>query len=151
MITPEVAAFVVKEYLLPMFESDGKKLLSRKGKSRTRGGTTEHFDGSVSQMTQPIDDLMNKDYSTLKAGEGGISGKVAASMPGIGTGNNKTVFSELKLSEILLQDIDIYKDQIKSKDKIQLFDKQSFNINKISERRQKDKIEKLNQKYNQNK
>ena len=118
MITPEVAAFVVKEYLLPMFESDGKKLLSRKGKSRTRGGTTEHFDGSVSQMTQPIDDLMNKDYSTLKAGEGGISGKVAASMPGIGTGNNKTVFSELKLSEILLQDIDIYKDQIKSKDKI---------------------------------
>ena len=38
-----------------------------------------------------------------------------------------------------------------SKDKIQLFDKQSFNINKISERRQKDKIEKLNQKYNQNK
>jgi len=30
MITPEVAAFVVKEYLLPMFESDGKKLLSTK-------------------------------------------------------------------------------------------------------------------------
>jgi len=26
MITPEIAAFVVKEYLLPMFESDGKKL-----------------------------------------------------------------------------------------------------------------------------
>ena len=30
MITPEIAAFVVKEYLLPMFESDGKKLLAKK-------------------------------------------------------------------------------------------------------------------------
>ena len=30
MITPEVAAFVVKEYLLPMFDSDGKKLQSKK-------------------------------------------------------------------------------------------------------------------------
>ena len=29
MITPEIAAFVVKEYLLPMFESDGKKSLSK--------------------------------------------------------------------------------------------------------------------------
>ena len=28
MITPEIAAFVVKEYLLPMFESDGKKLMN---------------------------------------------------------------------------------------------------------------------------
>jgi len=27
MITPEIAAFVVKDYLLPMFESDGKKLM----------------------------------------------------------------------------------------------------------------------------
>ena len=30
MITPEVAAFVVKEYLLPMFESDGKRLIAKK-------------------------------------------------------------------------------------------------------------------------
>jgi len=30
MITPEIAAFVVKEYLLPMFESDGKRILSKK-------------------------------------------------------------------------------------------------------------------------
>jgi len=30
MITPEIAAFVVKEYLLPMFENDGKKILSKK-------------------------------------------------------------------------------------------------------------------------
>lgn len=30
MITPEIAAFVVKQYLLPMFESDGKRILSKK-------------------------------------------------------------------------------------------------------------------------
>jgi len=30
MITPEIAAYVVKEYLLPMFESDGKKLMNSK-------------------------------------------------------------------------------------------------------------------------
>ena len=30
MITPEIAAFVVKDYLLPMFESDGKKLMNTK-------------------------------------------------------------------------------------------------------------------------
>lgn len=30
MISPEIAAFVVKEYLLPMFESDGKRILSKK-------------------------------------------------------------------------------------------------------------------------
>jgi hypothetical protein len=75
MITPEVAAFVVKEYLLPMFESDGKRLLAKKGKSKTRGGTEENLEGSISAMTQPIDDLMNKDYSAMRAGEAGISGK----------------------------------------------------------------------------
>jgi hypothetical protein len=30
-ITPELASAVVKDYLLPMFESDGKKILKRKG------------------------------------------------------------------------------------------------------------------------
>ena len=30
MITPEIAAFVVKEYLLPMFETDGKRIISKK-------------------------------------------------------------------------------------------------------------------------
>jgi len=30
MVTPEIAAYVVKEYLLPMFESDGKKLMKSK-------------------------------------------------------------------------------------------------------------------------
>ena len=32
MITPEVAAFVVKEYLLPMFESDGKNYYQLRNK-----------------------------------------------------------------------------------------------------------------------
>lgn len=33
-ITPELAATVVRDYLLPMFESDGRKLLrKRKGKT----------------------------------------------------------------------------------------------------------------------
>ena len=31
-ITPEIAAAVVKDYLLPMFDNDGKKLLKRKAK-----------------------------------------------------------------------------------------------------------------------
>jgi hypothetical protein len=38
MITPEIAAFVVKEYLLPMFESDGKRLLAKKHKSKISPG-----------------------------------------------------------------------------------------------------------------
>jgi hypothetical protein len=32
-ITPEMAAIVVRDYILPMFESDGKKLLRMRGKS----------------------------------------------------------------------------------------------------------------------
>jgi hypothetical protein len=32
MITPEMAANVVRDYLLPMFETDGKKLLKKKKK-----------------------------------------------------------------------------------------------------------------------
>jgi hypothetical protein len=51
MITPEIAAFVVKEYLLPMFESDGKRLMSKKSKSKTRGGTEENLEGHLSSMT----------------------------------------------------------------------------------------------------
>lgn len=31
-ITPELAATVVKDYLLPMFDTDGRKLLKRKSK-----------------------------------------------------------------------------------------------------------------------
>ena len=50
MISPEIAAFVVKEYLLPMFESDGKRLLSKKKKrDKSRGaveGDEEGKDGT---------------------------------------------------------------------------------------------------------
>jgi hypothetical protein len=61
---------------------------------------------------------MNKDYNALGSVGVGVSGKVASSVLGTGLGSNKTVFSELKLSEILLKDIDVYKEQIKSKDKL---------------------------------
>ena len=65
-ITPEIAAYVVKEYLLPIFESDGKKLLKNK-----KQGTPE---------------INEKDYESLTKG-------------------SNTVFSELKLSGILLDGI----------------------------------------------
>ena len=116
MITPEIAAFVVKEYLLPMFESDGKKLLSKKGKSKTREDHLDHNKSMAMSLTQNLDDLMNKDYKNLAIGENGISGNTQSVIPG--NTNNKTVFSELKLSEILLQDIDIYKEQIIAKDQL---------------------------------
>ena len=61
---------------------------------------------------------MNKDYNALGSVGVGVSGKAASSVLGTGIGSNKTVFSELKLSEILLKDIDVYKEQIKSKDKL---------------------------------
>jgi len=40
MITPEIAAFVVKEYLLPMFESDGKRLLTSKKRKKQAEDTS---------------------------------------------------------------------------------------------------------------
>lgn len=33
-ITPELAATVVRDYLLPMFQNDGKKLLSKKRRNQ---------------------------------------------------------------------------------------------------------------------
>lgn len=108
MITPEIAAFVVKEYLLPMFESDGKKLLSKKGKSKGRDDNLDHNKSMAMPSTHNLEDLMSKDYKNLGIGEGGISGNTQSVIPG--NTSNKTVFSELKLSEILLQDIDVYKE-----------------------------------------
>lgn len=40
MITPEIAAFVVKEYLLPMFESDGHRILAKKNKEKRAAEST---------------------------------------------------------------------------------------------------------------
>lgn len=45
---------------------------------------------------------MNKDYNNMKM-------KDMSNMP---HGSNKTVFGELKLSQILLADIDVYKENI---------------------------------------
>jgi hypothetical protein len=53
MVTPEMAAFVVKEYLLPMFESDGKKLLSRKHGTKLANGALEEPSSG---------DVLTKDY-----------------------------------------------------------------------------------------
>ena len=59
MITPEIAAYVVKEYLLPMFESDGKRLLSKKKKKEE-----DPTQGSVSGLHhEEFQQLMDKDYS----------------------------------------------------------------------------------------
>jgi len=62
MITPEIAAFVVREYLLPMFE----------GKNSNRNNTS-------SKSVGKNNDISNGLFS-----------------------NNKTVFSECKLSDLLL-------------------------------------------------
>jgi hypothetical protein len=42
-ITPEIAAVVVRDYILPMFESDGKKLL----RMRTKSGKSLHPENKV--------------------------------------------------------------------------------------------------------
>lgn len=39
-ITPELAASVVRDFILPMFESDGKKLLRKRGKNHSGKGVT---------------------------------------------------------------------------------------------------------------
>lgn len=39
-ITPELAASVVRDFILPMFESDGKKLLRKRGKNQAGKGVT---------------------------------------------------------------------------------------------------------------
>jgi hypothetical protein len=58
MITPEIAAFVVKEYLLPMFESDGKRLLAKKHKSKLNAPEDE-------VVPETVDQIMSKDYDNI--------------------------------------------------------------------------------------
>lgn len=68
--------------------------------------------GNKSEQTMHLDpdikSMMERDYSKLDIGGG------PGSKSGITTsfGNNKTVFQELKLSEILLSDIDHFKEEI---------------------------------------
>ena len=112
MITPEIAAFVVKEYLLPMFESDGKRLIAKKQTDQRKFRTFNSQMNSPnkldsSSVNESLNKLMDKDYNQLDIEAPGRKVKNVA-----GLGGNKTVFCELKLSEILLGDIDIYKEEI---------------------------------------
>ena len=72
-----MAAFVVKEYLLPIFESDGKKILKMKN-SEQSDKNDKDFDKQIKEST--------------------------------------TVFSELKLSGILLNGINDTKQSLKLKE-----------------------------------
>lgn len=115
MITPEIAAFVVKEYLLPMFESDGKRLIAKKQNDKRQSfraynsqmnSPTKLDTGNSSSVNEDLNKLMDKDYNQL---EFDAPGRKNTKLAGFG---NKTVFCELKLSEILLGDIDVYKEEI---------------------------------------
>lgn len=80
-ITPEVAAMVVKEYLLPMFETQVKKrspIKSKLGASR---------DLNASSIEKVDEERATKDYSAMMK-------------------ESKTVLSEIKLTSVLLGDIE---------------------------------------------
>jgi len=66
MVTPEIAAFVVKDYLLPMFESDGKKLMTKKlttGANNKRSqSNNEKISPKEAKIENNIDGLTPKDY-----------------------------------------------------------------------------------------
>lgn len=72
-ITPEMAATVVKDYLLPMFDTDGKKLLKRKAKFPGLSITPSNFKSEA---------------------KGDVAEKPT------------TVYEELKLTQILQNEID---------------------------------------------
>ena len=55
---------------------------------------------------EEVKELMQKDYSKIEIGNA-----PGQKNPAI-LGGNKTVFHELKLSEILLADIDVYREEI---------------------------------------
>lgn len=78
MISPELAATVVKDFILPMFETDGKKLLKKKALNKLNGaGAT----GGEMKLT---------------------SGAAKSLLAGSTSG---TVFQELKLSEMLQKEV----------------------------------------------
>lgn len=52
-ITPEIAAQVVKNYLLPMFDSDGKKYLTKRSKSKVADRSNTKNDGLGDINTKP--------------------------------------------------------------------------------------------------
>ena len=101
MITPEIAAFVVKEYLLPMFESDGKRILSKK---KDQGRSESRAKKQDDEMPLTEEQLLEKDYTKIKINANDMAKTSDGPLP-----SNKTVYQELKLSQILLADIDQYK------------------------------------------
>ena len=66
MVTPEIAAFVVKDYLLPMFESDGKKLMAKKlatgVNKRSQSNNEKKLSSKEIKVENNIDGLTPKDY-----------------------------------------------------------------------------------------
>ena len=81
-ISPELAAQIVKNYILPMFESDAKKDLRSKYNKLT----------SISAATG--------------------RGKHKMPTPGVGADAGKSVYGELKLSEQLANELNIVRDQV---------------------------------------
>jgi len=115
MVTPEIAAFVVKDYLLPMFESDGKKLMTKKlttGANNKRSqSNNEKISPKEAKIENNIDGLTPKDYKQIKLQGNEPLQDASGTMQ-----DGKTVYSELKLSEILLAEVDAYKNIITKKD-----------------------------------
>lgn len=87
-ITPELAATVVKHYLLPMFESDNQKFLKKKYK----------------KMRSP------RDGSNTTRGEKGLIKQSALEDILKGKKPPKTIYEELKLSEKLIDELHQMKD-----------------------------------------
>ena len=96
-ITPELAANVVKDYILPMFDNEGKKYLKRKGaKSKERPNLEQIQDKSLSGATaEEREAIRLKEIQALK------NSKV-----------KNSVYAEMKLSKILQDQIDELKNEI---------------------------------------
>ncbi|CDW78389.1 ankyrin repeat domain containing protein [Stylonychia lemnae] len=97
-ITPEIAANVVKDYILPMFENDGKKFIKRKNLRKLLNNQSGQPIENPNIDMNPVmhDDDRKKEIEKLK------SGKLS-----------NTVYSEMKLSKILQDQINELKEEIR--------------------------------------
>lgn len=122
-----------------MFESDGKRLLAKRHQDKKGGRISDSNANSDSfQATSSIEvseeQLMVKDYNKLSAGI-----QLHQKHQSIDVVNNKTVYRELKLSQILLDDVDVYKQRITEKNErlerqlnnLYKFNKQLLQQNKV--------------------
>ncbi|CDW73124.1 ankyrin repeat domain containing protein [Stylonychia lemnae] len=94
-ITPELAATVVRDFLLPMFQNDGKKLIRKKRRDMISSPKTlkqslkaSEYQSDPLELTQ-LNQLLNEDIHDKKSKLGGTT----------------SVFHELKLSEQLMNEI----------------------------------------------